>query len=239
MAQIPPASHTEHPRAGNQPERGPQNHSRNSAVIILVAVLAAVLASALTVWLLVSYFFPQAFQPVQLNEREQQVLSAKLERLDTRIAPGKPGAAPADGRLQPEPYREDDAAREIILSERELNALLANNTELARQLAIDLSDDMASARLLLPLDPDFPVLGGKTLKLSAGLELAYANGRPVVALRGLSLWGVPMPNAWLGGLKNVDLVSEFGADGGFWSAFADGVEYVKVTDGKVQIKLKE
>lgn len=46
--------------------------------------------------------------------------------------------------------------------------------------------------------------------MSAGLELRFAAGRPVVALRGVSLWGVPIPNAWLGGIKNLDLVKEFG-----------------------------
>ena len=216
-----------------------RNNTGNRARTIIIAVFASVLASVLAVWLLLGYFFPKEFKPVQLNDREQLVLTAKLDRLDTRVASNAHIAKSADNGLQPEKYTEDDAAREINISERELNALLADNTDLAKTLAIDLSDDMASAKLLLPLDPDFPVLGGKTLKLSAGLELAYADGRPIVALRGLSLWGVPMPNAWLGGLKNVDLVSEFGGNGGFWSAFADGVEYVKVSDGELQVKLKE
>jgi len=78
-----------------------------------------------------------------------------------------------------------------------LNALLAKNTDLSEKLAIDLSQDLASAKLLFPLDEEFPLLGGKTLKVTASLELAYRGERPVVALRGISLWGVPIPNAWL------------------------------------------
>ncbi len=220
----------------SQPGR---NNAGNRTRTIIIAVVASVLASVLAVWLLLGYLFPKEFKPVQLNDREQRALTAKLDRLDTRIASKAHIVKSADNGLQPEKYTEDDAAREINISERELNALLADNTDLAKTLSIDLSNDMASAKLLLLLDPDFPVLGGKVLKLSAGLELAYADGRPIVALRGLSLWGVPMPNAWLGGLKNVDLVSEFGGNGGFWSAFADGVEYVKVSDGELQVKLKE
>jgi len=61
----------------------------------------------------------------------------------------------------------------------------------------------------------------------------------VLALTGVSVWGVPIPNAWLGGLKNVDLVGEFGGQEGFWKSFADGIEYVQVTDGQVIVKLKE
>ena len=35
--------------------------------------------------------------------------------------------------------------------------------------------------------------------------MRYANGRPVMVLKGVSVWGVPLPNAWLGNLKNIDL----------------------------------
>ena len=51
--------------------------------------------------------------------------------------------------------------------------------------------------------------------------------------------GIPIPNAWLGGLKNIDLVSEFGVDPGFWKSFSEGVEEIQVADGRINIKLKE
>ena len=102
-----------------------------------------------------------------------------------------------------------------------------------------LRDQLASARLVLPLDPDFPILGGQTLRMNAGLEVAFRERRPVIVLKGVSAWGVPLPNAWLGHLKNVDLVEKFGAQGGFWQAFADGVEHIEVRDGEVFVKLRE
>jgi hypothetical protein len=214
--------------------------------IVLLVVVVAILASAATVWVITQYVFPREFAPVQLTDKEQRVLDQKLERVEARTL-GRPrpagaaGTAPAevDKPLEPERYSEAGARREVAFSERELNALLARNTDLARKLAIDLSQDMASAKLLVPLDPEFPILGGKTLKVTAGLELRYANQKPVVALTGVSVWGVPIPNAWLGGLKNVDLVGEFGGQEGFWKSFADGIEYVQVTDGQVVVKLKE
>ncbi len=141
--------------------------------------------------------------------------------------------------LTPEPYTEVGAKREISLSEKELNALLAKNTDMGETAVIDLADNLASAKILLPLDPDFPFIGGKTLKVNTGMELAYANARPIVKLKGVSVWGVPLPNAWLGNLKNVDLVSEFGGNAGFWKSFADGVEDVHVEEGHLLIKLKE
>ncbi len=117
--------------------------------------------------------------------------------------------------------------------------MLANSTDMAEKAVIDLADNLASAKILLPLDPEFPFIGGKTLKVNAGMELAYANNNPIIKLKGVSVWGVPVPNAWLGNLKNVDLVNEFGGDAGFWQSFAAGVEDIHVEEGHLLIKLKE
>jgi hypothetical protein len=204
--------------------------------ILGLMLLTVFLSVGITVWVVYTMLFPGDFKPVTLSQKEEVVLQQKLQRLDFGPRQTTRGSQQP---LTPERYREEGASREIALSERELNALLANNTDLAQKLAIDLSDDLASAKLLVPLDPEFPILGGKTLKLSAGVEMRYANGKPVIILKGLSIWGVPMPNAWLGNLKNIDLVQEFGSDKGFWQAFADGVEEIAVEEGKLRIKLKE
>lgn len=197
--------------------------------IVVVTLLVAVVA---TVFVLRVYIFPGEFRPVTLDQKEQQVLDEKLDRLGS--------FANSSGRpLEPEAYSEEGASREVSLTEKELNAMLANNTDLASRVAIDLSDNLASAKILIPMEPDFPVLGGKTLRVNAGLELSYTDARPVVALRGISIMGVPIPNAWLGNLKNVNLVNEFGGEPGFWKAFADGVDNIAVEDGHLRIELRE
>ncbi len=213
--------------------------------IILVTMFVTAVA---TMWLINDQLFASTFQPVRLNAEEQRVLDAKLERMG--IAANDQPTAGTDPDLsnaaktslddaEPEPYAEDPAKRRIRLTERELNALLAEGTDLAERLVIDLADDVASAKLLIDLDPDFPFLGGKTLKVNAGAELAYKNARPIVVLKGVSVWGVPLPNAWLGGLKNMDLVNEFGSQDGFWKAFADGIKNISVEEGNLLIELNE
>lgn len=214
----------------------------------LIVLGAACLTSVLTIVLAKIFLFPTAFKPVELSTREEQVLNTKIDAISSVAPqktrrPRKTGTAKRSGKnqsetLTPEPYSEANASREIHLTERELNGLLAKNTDLARKLAIDLSDDLASAKLLVPLDPEFPFLGGKTLKVTAGMELRYADQRPVVILRGVSIWGVPIPNAWLGGIKNIDLVREFGMNHGFWHAFAAGVEDIRIEEGQLTVKLK-
>ncbi|MBT8127285.1 MAG: arginine N-succinyltransferase [Gammaproteobacteria bacterium] len=208
-------------------------------------ILLAVLLTLVGFWIFKSVLFPSEFTPVTLNAKEQQVLEQKLEKFeriqsqaDRRAARSRPFSQSPETELTPEPYSEEGASREIRLSEKELNALLAKNTDLATRLAIDLSSNLASAKLLVHLDEDFPLLGGNTVKLTAGAELAFATGKPIVKLKGISVWGVPLPNAWLGGIKNVDLVQEFGQEPGFWQAFAEGVELVEVKQGHLLIKLK-
>jgi hypothetical protein len=222
----------------NTNEQIPKKRMSNMQLFFMVLGIALV-TSILTVWLFTLYFFPKPFKPVALSKSESQSLSVKLDRLDltTRSKTG-PGEKGAPG-LTPERYIEDDASRHIMFSERELNGLLAENTDLAEMVAIDLSKNLASAKIIVPLDPDLPFLGGKTLKLNAGLELRYEDAKPVVMLRGISLWGVPLPNSWIGGIKNVDLVKEFGGESGFWKAFSEGIEFIRVEDGKLSVQLKE
>jgi len=224
---------TEHSETRIWKEEKPANPWK-MAFYVLVAIIASVVITAVVIYM---FLFPSEFKPVELNEKEQIQLEQKLERLDTSVAPSR--TTSSGERLKPEKYTEEGASREVEFTEKELNALIASNTDMAQRLAIDLSDNLASAKLLVPVDPDAPILGGKTIRVNAGLELGYKNSKPIVILKGISLWGVPIPNAWLGNVKNVDLVQEFGSDEGFWKAFADGVELIEVKEGKLRVILKE
>ena len=215
-------------------------------VHILWIVLATVVVTvALTFWVVRTYVYAKDFEPVELSAGEQETLDAKLRALgyDPGPAAGEqddPARRETDEEwLRSERYSEAGARRVVRFSERELNAMVANNHDLARKLALDLGDNLVSARLLVPVDPDFPILGGKTLRVSTGVEMAFRDARPVIVLKGVSIMGIPIPNAWLGGLKNIDLVGEFGDEGGFWSAFADGVENIRVDEGQLKVQLKE
>lgn len=212
--------------------------------ILWIVLGTIVLTAAVTYWALRSYVYAKDFKPVELSVKEQQQLHGKLRVLGYEPEPVQQEKTSESSEtdqewLKPEAYSEADGKREISFNERELNALIAKDQQIARKLAVDLSDDLVSARLLVHVDPDFPLLGGKTIRVSAGVEMAYRTARPMVTLKGVSVMGVPIPNAWLGGLKNVDLIGEFGDEQGFWSSFAQGVEDIKVADGALKIRLKE
>lgn len=189
-------------------------------------------------WLTYRYLFPKSFTPVSLSTRETQSLNQKLSVLNLPNIKYKQSPQTTNPSLEPEPYKEIDANREMYFSEREVNALIAHNSDMSNHLVIDLSDNLASAKLLFQIDPDFPFFGSKVVRLNMGLELAFTQGRPIVKLRGVSAWGVPLPNAWLGHLKNIDLIKEFGDNNGFWQGFAEGIDYINVSEGQLIVKLK-
>ncbi|NOQ41387.1 MAG: arginine N-succinyltransferase [Desulfuromusa sp.] len=211
-----------------------------------IVVLVMVLTIVGTIFAAKTWFFPRPFTPVVLSQKEETRLEEKLQQFEmldsspvTTSIQKNADKKSSGGSLKPEAYSEEGASRAISLSEREVNALLAKNTDLADKLVIDLSDDLVSARLLIPVDPDFPMFGGKTLRVKAGVELAYREARPVVKIRGVSIMGVPVPAAWMGGHKNIDLIEQFGADEGFWKTFSDGVDSITVQEGQLHIQLKE
>ncbi len=207
--------------------------------LLLLTIIVSVL---ITVWAMKNYLFVSEFTPVTLNSQEEKVLQSKIKKLDVIEVRQKNSVENNEVKneiLKPEAYSEEGAKRDINFTEKELNALLAKNTDLARKLAVDLADDLVSIKLLMPMDEDFPIFGGKTLRLKAGAEFAYRDARPVVILKGVTVMGVPVPNAWLGDIKNVDLVKEFGGHEGFWKSFSEGVSDIQIEEGRLRIKLKE
>jgi hypothetical protein len=228
-------------------ERIPEPVAKKSRFGLLqvmgIVTLVIIVTALLTAWWVKHYIYASKFTPTVLTVKEQKVLDSKLAKLE--VTANKTPIVQKKGRqergtsLEPEAYSEEGAKREISLTEKELNALIANNPEVAQRVAVDLSDNLISVKLVVPMDEEIPVLGGKTLRLHLGVIVKYENERPVVALKGVSLGGIPLPNAWLGNLKNKNLVREFGAEGGFWKLFSDGVADLKVQEGHILIKLKE
>jgi hypothetical protein len=205
-----------------------------TAIVLVVIIVTA----GLTFFAARTYLFPAELEPVKLSIKEKTQLNRKLRRLGWQREVTDKDKIDKEV-MEPEPYTESDKDREITLTEKELNGLIADDPKLARRIAIDLDNDLASAKILIPIPEDFPVMPGRVLRVNAGIELRLDDARkPVISLKGVSVMGVPIPNSWLGNLKNVDLVSEYG-DQGFWRAFSEGVDNIEVKEGEIFIKLRE
>lgn len=217
------------------PQTIPPEKKSGCLHVLLVVIILLLTAILVTLWWLKRNAYASEFTPVELSHDGQLLLDAKLNAVDPSI----PQVGAMSTKIPAEAYTEDDENRKIIFSQEELNAVLAKDPELAKRVKFDLSDQLVSVQFITPMDPDIPVLGGKTFKFNMGLALSYTNSKPVVAVRGISLGGIPIPGAWWGDVKNKNLVEEFGTPGGFWELFAKGVEHLEIKDGEFILHLKE
>ncbi|MGM0539821.1 MAG: hypothetical protein ACQERT_11525 [Thermodesulfobacteriota bacterium] len=213
----------------NQQDPNTKKSLRLSVVVALLA-FAIVLTVLITLFVAKFWLFQPAMDPVDLSSQEEAELETKLQVLQT--------ASDQEG-ISPEPYSEQSADRVIYFTQRELNALIATEPDLARRAAVHLSEDMISANFLVTLPQDLPILAGKTVKVSAGLRVGYSQGRPSIIIKGVSLMGIPVPSAWLGGLKGRDLVQYEGQGGGLWQAFGRGIADLQVKDGRLKVELAD
>lgn len=227
-----------------------RQHGASGIKLLLIILVTMLVTIGLTFFIIRTYIFPSPLTPVTLNAQEEQKLDQKLTQLGWQVEPSRQVSQSPNSRepsnrghnnaeLTPQAYREFDADRQVTFSEKEVNSMIGRNPDFAQRVAIDFSDNLASATLLISIPKDFPLMAGEILRVNTGLDIHLdTNGRPVVALVGVSLMGVPIPNAWLGNMKNVNLVSEFG-DRGFWNTFADGVDNIQIRDGELSIKLRK
>jgi len=223
----------------NTPPKKPRGCMRLLGTLAIVCTVIIIIIAG---W--VKYnIYASPLRPTTLTAQEEKLLDSKLTVLtgsdnlreefrDSTISEASDGLAPA-------PYTEAGARREISLTEKELNGLIAHNPEMARKVAIDLSEGLVSIQMIIPVDDQVFLFGGKTIRIHMGILLGFEQNRPVVSLKGVSLGGIPLPNAWLGYLKGKNLVEEFGSKEGFWQLFSEGVRDITVKEGHILIALKE
>lgn len=192
------------------------------AVLLALTVIITVL---ITLAAARTWIFEPDVDPVVLDSREQAQLEDKLKALQKSSGPEK--------------YSESQEDRVLYLTQRELNAIIARDPALAERLFFHLSEAKISATLLVDIPEDMPVFAGRRVEVTAGLQANYADGRPLLVVEGISLMGVPVPSAWMGGLKGKNLLELEGPGGDFARLFGQGVKDLRVEEGRLRIELAE
>ncbi len=192
-----------------------------SPLVIVLVVFAMIVLGLVGLW----WWNNRPIQPVLLSAQEKVVVEAKMDVLQSPATPAEPTY--------------EKGSKEIILTERELNGLLNENTALGKSVKFQLATNAILARVDTDLDPDLPILGGRRLKAHARFLVSEVPGHASFILDDVTVWGISLPNDWLAGLKGRDLLGEVLAGGRTTSGKFPGVEEFKVEAGQLKIRLAE
>ncbi|MGJ8723123.1 MAG: hypothetical protein ACSHYB_01085 [Roseibacillus sp.] len=183
-------------------------------IILAILGLGAVIAGAALWW---------ANRPIQatiLTQPEKSQLEQKLAAVEQ--TPTDPEYVPGE--------------KEIVLTERELNGLIHENTSFGDKIKLELAKDAVHARISADIPEDFPFMAGKKLKGKARFIVKDQAGSPALILEDLTVWGISLPNAWIGEMKGQNLLGNLISPNG--SSLA-GVEDISVANRTLVIKLAD
>lgn len=201
-------------------------------------LLATFLAGALVAgggayWWFKRNLDARAIEPVRLAEAEGRAFEAKLQALaaagePSRTSQAQPGNAPADERT-------------LQISDREINAYLAERG-LGENIRVELARDLLHVAMIVPIPADsgLPLLAGAHLRLRFSLDAACnpVTG-PRFAIRDVRLGGVPLPSAWLGDIKGLNLIDpNFNQDPAV-QRFLSGIQELEVRPEGIHLRLRE
>jgi hypothetical protein len=212
------------------------NRKRKFLIAAAIILGTAGLAVAGSAWWVKHNVYANSFQPVVLPANEQAALDEKMATLQNA---GTPATITQEQAAQAK-AAEETAKRTLTLSDREVNAKLAAQG-MGEQFKVDFGEGNVAVTALLPVDKDFPILGGSTVRLRFAFDAKMsADKKFILSLKDVSIGGVPMPNAWLGMAKGVNLFTdESFAKEPALKAFADGICDFALTQGVMKIVLNE
>lgn len=177
---------------------------------LLAFLLIIVATVAITIW-----WIQRPIKPVVLTPQEKQVVEEKLKTAqggnDSRSIrrPDTPLEAPEQRKAQEPDRVYTPGSKSIRLTEREINGLLNENTDLGRSVRIEFGRDAVNAYIAVPIPQDFPVGGGRTFRARGRFALSIGSGgAPFASLEDVTVLGLSLPKAWLGGIKGENLLAD-------------------------------
>lgn len=181
--------------------------------IIFGLLLAVVATVATTLW-----WIQRPIKPVVLSPQERAVVETKLQYVENPRPPAAvPGRPTQDGTPPPvaaeapqeraQPYV--PGAKVVKITQREVNGLLNANTDLGKSVRLEFDKDAVNAYVAVPIPKDFPVLGGRMFRARGRFDISLGNGgTPYAVLEDVTVFGLSLPKAWLGGLKGQNLIAD-------------------------------
>ncbi len=226
---------------------------------LLAFALLIVATVAITLW-----WIQRPIKPVVLSPKEKATVEAKIRTLEdeqparpptsppAQAAPSTPVPPPRSTELAelpraypvpgstPEPDRSYTPGDKVLkLTEREINGLLNQNTDLGNTVRLEFGRDAINAYLAVPIPKDFPIGGGKMFRARGRFRVSIGNGgAPYAILDDVTVFGLSLPKAWLGGLKGENLLGDVLRDRNGSPALR-GIKSLRVEPGALVLELND
>ena len=141
----------------------------------------------------------------------------------------------------PEPDRPYVPGGKVLkLTEREVNGLLNENTDLGNSVHIEFGKDAINAYVVVPIPKDFPVGGGKNFRARARFALSLTkDGEPYAMLEDVTVYGLSLPKAWLGGLKGQNLLADAAGHRKNGGPILQGIKSIRVEPGALVLEVED
>jgi hypothetical protein len=190
-------------------------------VLFLVAIVAVVVGTRWAIRTAVNTYTSTSALPLpkaQLTPAEEAALQRKLADFFAGFERGEGGALELDGV--------------------ELNALLAENTDLKDRVSVSIREGQLRGQLSLPLDQTgLAQLKGRWVNGDADLDLGGREGRVWLRIKTLTVNGKVLPGQIQAALANENLV-EKAAEDPRTADYLERVENVAVEQDRVVVKFK-
>jgi hypothetical protein len=175
-----------------------------------------------------------------LSAAETAAVEAKLQNFSETTNTISRTLIPESERTQPDADRPYVPGSKVLrLTERELNGLLNANTDLGQTVRLEFGRDAINAYVAAPIPEDVPILGGKMFRARGRFRVAVTNGAsPYLVMEDVTVFGLSLPQAWLGGLKGQNLLSEvMGERNG--TPVLQGIKSLRVEPGALVLEVDD
>lgn len=223
------------PTIGAAPPRKKRRWVLYGCGSFLALFLIIIATVAITIW-----WIQRPIKPVTLTEKEKVVLDQKLEKIskDNSYPSSVTNRAIQPPQKPSEPVY-TPGSKVLRITEREINGLLNQNTDLGQTVRLEFVRDAINAYLAVPIPKDFPIGGGRTFRARSRFHLSLdANGQPDANLEDVTVLGISLPNAWLGGVKGKNLLADAARDRN-GRPILRGIKGLHVESGALVLELED
>lgn len=214
-----------------RPLQTPGSWKKRALVVCGLILVCCGITAAATAWWVKHNIYASPLMPVHLSQSEQSVLDQKLNSLGA--------SADAAASVKTAKQRADEERRTLVLSEKEINAFLERQG-LGQQMKVDLESKAATVTALIPMNKEVPLVGGTTLRLKISVG-AEKSGERTFAFKvnDVSVGGIPLPNAWLGDIKGVNLLAGSVESDPALRRFLAGIGDFAIDSGSIRVLLND